>query len=306
MTRDDSTTFTFEHDGLRLAGRLWGARAASAADDALLPIVCLPGLTRNSRDFAAFAYAVRQRDPERMIVAFDYRGRGLSQQAGTAETYTVPAEAADTIAGLAHLGIARAVFVGTSRGALIIHALAAMHPACLAGAVLNDAGPRIETEGLRHIRDTVGVVESHADWDAAIAAVATANAASFPALSHDDFARMARAGFTEREGKIVGDYDRKLLDPLRIMDLDTALPELWDAFDLMQAIPLLVIRGENSSLFSRDTVAQMADRHQGMETIEVAGQGHAPFLETAGLPERILTFVKRAERRGGGAEAASS
>ena len=297
MSGDDSTTFYFDNDGLRLAGRIWnGPEKTSGGSDGEtpLPIVCLPGLTRNSRDFGALAGAILAEDPRRTIIAFDYRGRGLSQYADSPQAYTVPAEAADTIAGLDHLGISRAVFVGTSRGALVIHAIAAMRPDLLAGAVFNDAGPRLETEGLRHIRDTVGVVESFPDWENATDAVAAASAATFPALSRDDFARMALAGFIERDGMIVGDYDARLLEPLRIMDLDQPLPDLWEAFDRMKAVPLLVIRGEHSTLFSRETVSEMAGRHEKMEAVTVEGQGHAPFLETAGLPARILEFARQA------------
>ena len=295
MAPTDGKPFFFDHDGLRLAGRLWGeiGRSSDAGAPAPLPIVCLPGLTRNSGDFAELARLIRSQDPARPVVAFDYRGRGLSEYASDSEAYTQPAEAVDTLAGLGHLGISRAVFVGTSRGALVIHLIAAMRLPAIAGAVFNDAGPRLEIEGLRLIRDTVGVVESFADWQHAVDAVAASLGPSFPAMGHEDFERMARAGFIERDGTVVGDYDPRLLEPLRAMDLAADLPELWELFDLMKAVPLLVVRGEHSGLFSRETVATMKARHAAMEAIEVAGQGHAPFLETAGLPEKILEFAQR-------------
>ncbi|WP_176222849.1 alpha/beta hydrolase [Aurantimonas sp. 22II-16-19i] len=295
MAPTDGEPFFFDHDGLRLAGRFWGGIGQSGDDGAPapLPIVCLPGLTRNSRDFAELARLIREPDPTRPVLSFDFRGRGLSQYAEGPEAYTVPAEAADTLAGLDHLGISRAVFVGTSRGALVIHLIAAMRLSAIAGAVFNDAGPRIETEGLRQIRDTVGMVESFANWESAANAVAASLGPSFPAASRQDFERMARAGFTERGGRILGNYDLRLLEPLRAMDLSADLPELWAFFDLMKAIPLLVIRGETSALFSRATVAAMTERHDDLEAIEVAGQGHAPFLESGGLPERIRGFAQR-------------
>ncbi|MBO0905750.1 alpha/beta fold hydrolase [Jiella sonneratiae] len=294
MATSDGEPFFFEHGGLRLAGRAWGEIPGRAA--APLPLVCLPGLTRNSRDFAAFARHVRERDPARAVVAVDYRGRGLSEWAEDAEAYSVPAEAADTLAGLDHLGISRAVFVGTSRGTLVIHLIAAMRLDVIAGAVFNDAGPRLETAGLKLIRDTVGVTESFADWESAVDAVVAANAAGFPASPRADFERMARAGFVARDGRIHGDYDPALLLPLRTMDLDQPLPELWEAFDLLKAVPLLVIRGGHSALFSVETVAEMKTRHPNLAAIEIAGQGHAPFLETADLPERILHLAREADR----------
>ena len=300
MATRDGEPFFYDHDGLRLAGRLWGkigkdGETGDAEAPAPLPIVCLPGLTRNSRDFTEVARLIRERQPDRPVVAFDYRGRGLSAYADGPDAYTVPTEAADTLAGLDHLGISRAVFVGTSRGALVIHLIAAMRLSAIACAVFNDAGPRLETEGLRHIRDTVGIVESFADWEAAVDTVAASLGPTFPAMTREDFERMARAGFIERDGGIFGDYDPRLLEPLRTMDLDGdgALPELWDLFELMKAIPFLVVRGENSALFSAETLIEMTMRHEAIETVTVAGQGHAPFLETAGLPERIRGFAQR-------------
>jgi hypothetical protein len=53
----------------------------------------------------------------------------------------------------------------------------------------------------------------------------------------------------------------------------------------------MAIRGANSTLLSADTLAEMEKRHPGMISITVAGQGHAPLLETGVLPQRIATFI---------------
>ncbi|MEX6507133.1 alpha/beta fold hydrolase [Jiella sp. M17.18] len=278
----------YTHDGLQLAARIYGR-----LDDARLPLVCLSGLTRNARDFHSLAVILRGSPQRRPVIAFDYRGRGRSDHAARAEDYTVPAEAADIAAGLDHLGVTRAIFLGTSRGALVIQILAASRPDLLAGAIFNDAGPRIEAEGLRQIRDTVGRVESFPDWNAAVDAVVAANRPAFPALSRDDFERFARAAFIERGGRIVGDYDPQLLEPLATMDLGADLPELWDLFAIMRAVPMLVIRGETSMLFAEATVDRMAKMHPDLQRVTVAGQGHAPMLETGDLPASIAGFVER-------------
>ena len=225
------------------------------------------------------------------MVAFDYRGRGLSDRAADAAAYALPLEMADVVAGLAHLGIRRAVFVGTSRGALLIHRLAVAHPELLAGAVLNDAGPRLELEGLLAIKGYVGKAGVLPDWRAATALVARINRPTFPALTQADFERMARATFTQTPAGIVADYDPHLADGLRDIGPTTAPPELWDAFAALRSVPTMVIRGEHSMLLARETVRRMMLEHPGLEAVEVAGQGHAPLLETAGLPERIAAFA---------------
>ncbi|GGD93107.1 alpha/beta hydrolase [Aureimonas endophytica] len=283
-----ATLLHYSHDGLRLAVRLWGSLG-----EPRLPFVCLPGLTRNSRDFAGFAEAVRAGPTPRPVVAFDYRGRGASDRAGDAATYTLGHEMADVLAGLDHLGIARAIFVGTSRGALMLHLLAMAEPDRLAAAVLNDAGPRLEIEGLLAIKAYVGRTGLLPDWTAATEAVRRINAETFPALTEANFARMARANFRETEDGIVADYDPRLADGLTAIEAETALPELWEGFAALSALPVLVLRGEHSALLSRETVRRMAEAHPRLEAIEVSGQGHAPLLETADLPRRIGEFASR-------------
>ncbi|WP_333782886.1 hypothetical protein [Nitratireductor aquibiodomus] len=59
---------------------------------------------------------------------------------------------------------------------------------------------------------------------------------------------------------------------------------------------MLAIRGENSRLLSSRTLEEMAARHPTMQQIVVAGQGHAPLLETGALPKEIAAFIRRAEK----------
>lgn len=286
----DVETFFFESDdGLRLSGR----RHPGAFSHAL-PLVCLPGLTRNARDFDALAEAIACLPGSPPLIAFDYRGRGRSAWAADPSSYTVPREAADVLTGLAHLGIKRAVFVGTSRGALIIQVLALLQPRLIAGAVLNDAGPRIEAEGLALIRAYLTGQPPAPDWETATARVRAALGATFPALTDADFAEYATAGHTETAAGIVGDYDPRLTEALALLDLDQPLPELWPAFAALHAVPVLVIRGEHSRLLSRETVKTMGEQHPALRAIEVAGQGHAPLLETGELPLEILALAARA------------
>jgi pimeloyl-ACP methyl ester carboxylesterase len=54
---------------------------------------------------------------------------------------------------------------------------------------------------------------------------------------------------------------------------------------------MLVIRGGNSDILSADTLAAMAVRHPGMETIDVPGQGHVPLLEGDEIVSRVVRFV---------------
>jgi pimeloyl-ACP methyl ester carboxylesterase len=69
---------------------------------------------------------------------------------------------------------------------------------------------------------------------------------------------------------------------------------MWPQFGGLKSRPLLVVRGENSDLLSKEVLQRMAEEHPDLSHVEVLGQGHAPLLHTAGLPNRILAFLETA------------
>lgn len=278
-------------DGLRLHARVYGETIPGP--DA---IVCLPGLTRNARDFHELALhlSASAKTPRR-VVAFDYRGRGLSDYDPDWKKYDVGVEAADVLAGMVALDVAAGWFVGTSRGGLIVHVLAAMRPTVLKAVVLNDIGPVVEGEGLAHIRSYLERAPKPGSIEDAVAIQRAVHGAAFPALTDADWRRFVAAIYREEDGVPVADFDPALLNGLRSFDLSKPLPQLWQQFEGLAAIPMLAIRGENSKLLSAETLSEMAKRHPACETVTVSGQGHAPLLETAGLPARIAAFLDRAD-----------
>lgn len=278
-------------DGLRLHARVYGE-----ANSGHWPVVCLPGLTRNARDFHELAlYLSTQSERPRKIVAFDYRGRGQSAYDPDTSHYNVGVEAGDILAGLAALNIAEAAFIGTSRGGLIIHVLGAMQPAVLKAIVLNDIGPVIEADGLAHIRSYLDPAPKPKTRAEAVSAQRGAHGSDFPALTEADWERMVSALYRETDHGLMPDFDPRLLETLAGLDLSKPLPDLWPQFEALAAVPLLAIRGANSRLLSAETIREMGRRHSGMEAITVYGQGHAPFLETDSLPGAIAAFLDRAE-----------
>ena len=280
-------------DGLNLHARIYGAPG-----DATLAVVCLPGLTRNARDFHDLALALSG-DPARprRVVAFDYRGRGLSAYDRDWKNYTVPTETGDIVAGLTALGVEHGVFIGTSRGGLIIHMLAAIRPAVLKAVILNDIGPVVEGEGLAHIRAYLERAPKPQTFADAVAIQRAAHGTAFSALEDSDWARMVDALYRRDDGALAPDFDPKLLNMLGEFDLNKPLPELWPQFDGLASIPLLAIRGANSKLLSAKTLAEMARRHPDCQAVTVEGQGHAPMLETGALPQIIRDFISRAEQK---------
>jgi len=280
-------------DGLKLHARIYGEANTDA-----WPVVCLPGLTRNARDFHELAlYLSSNVERPRKVVAFDYRGRGHSDHDPDIGHYNVGVEAGDVLAGLSALGIAQAAFIGTSRGGLIIHVLGALKPEVLKAIVLNDIGPVIEVGGLAHIRSYLDRAPKPKTFAGAVENQRRAHGADFPALADADWARMVAAICRETDVGWVPDFDPGLVDTLAGLDFSKPLPDLWPQFDALAAVPLLAIRGANSKLLSTATLEEMRRRHPGMETITVEGQGHAPFLETGDLPGKIAAFLDQAENQ---------
>jgi len=280
-------------DGLKLHARIYGE-----TNSGHWPVVCLPGLTRNARDFHELAlYLSARAVVPRKAVAFDYRGRGQSAYDPDAKNYNVGIEAGDILAGLAAIGIENAAFIGTSRGGLIIHVLRAMRPEALKAIVLNDIGPVIEADGLAHIRSYLDPSPRPKILAEALSAQRSVHGADFPALADADWERMVWALNRQTDQGLVPDFDPKLVETLAGLDLAQPLATLWPQFEALAAIPLLAIRGANSKLLSVATLEEMGRRHPAMQTITIEGQGHAPFLETGTLPSAIAGFLDQAERQ---------
>ena len=285
MIPETSLWFTSQ-DSLKLHARRYGA-------DGGPDVVCLAGLTRNHRDFDGLARHLAATGFR--VTAFDSRGRGPSEKAKSIEDYTVVTEAHDVLAGMAAFGIDHAGFIGTSRGGLIMHLLTGMRPAAMKAAVLNDIGPEIEPDGLFQIKGYLENAPRPQTWEEAVAVQKAVHGKAFPALLDEDWARHARAIYREDEkGRIVADFDPLIAATLKALQADTPLATLWPQFDGFGAIPLMVIRGETSRLLSPRVFDEMCSRHPGCEAITIAGQGHAPMLDTADLPRRIAAFLAKA------------
>ena len=277
-------------DGLKLYARDYGGDDPRTAER--MPVVCLAGLTRNSRDFHELAELLSA-DPgtPRRVVTIDTRGRGNSEWDSDPAHYNVPQETGDVIAGCEALGIDKAAFIGTSRGGLILHVLAAMKPSLIGAVILNDVGPAIGMEGLRLIQSYLSRRSVFSSYDEAVKALKIVHSAAFPTVSDAEWMVFAKATFRETDKGVEPDHDPAIAAAMASVDLSQPLPELWDQFDLFRAVPLMTIRGENSVLLTKDILDRMAQRNPAMEIVSVPGQGHAPILHVDGTGERIRTFL---------------
>ncbi|MES2491672.1 MAG: alpha/beta hydrolase [Pseudomonadota bacterium] len=283
MTQFDDCYWSSE-DGLRLHYRDYHGRGDR------LPIVCLPGLTRNARDFEDVAARLAG---EWRILCPEMRGRGDSAYARDSDTYN-PVQYVRDIQGLLEdAGIARFIAIGTSLGGLMTMLLAAMAPGTVVGAVLNDIGPEIAPAGLARIRDYVGQGRSFPTWMHAARAMEEVHAASFPRFGLAEWLRMAKQVMTlGQNGRIVFDYDMRIAEPFGRAEGGAGV-DLWPAFDALEGVPLLCLRGELSDIFLVETMARMAQRMPGAEMVTIADVGHAPTLDE---PEAVAAIDRLLSR----------
>lgn len=287
-------------DGLSLAVRIFepvgGATAPESPAEERFPLLCLPGLSRNSRDFIELGrYFATHPTAPRRVIAVDYRGRGLSDSDPNWRNYQPVVEAHDVLAISTALGIDRAVLVGTSRGGIIAMLIGALRPAMIAGVVLNDIGPVLEGTGLARIKSYLSNPRHVGSWDEAVKLSRSYSEAQFPGLSAEDWRATASAYFTESRSGLVPQYDPNLRKTVVDIDVTEKIPPLWPQFMSLARVPILAIRGEFSDILSPRTLSEMAIRHPRLEQITVPGQGHAPLLRDEPTLQVIAAFAKRVE-----------
>jgi pimeloyl-ACP methyl ester carboxylesterase len=260
-----------------------GARLAYRDEGAGLPLLCLPGLTRSMADFD---YLVPHLPPVRLI-RMDYRGRGGSDWTG-ASTYTVPTEGKDALALLDHLGVDRAVILGTSRGGLIGMFLGAIARDRLLGLILNDVGPEIARDGLTRIFDYVG--RNPAGKTHAGLAERLAQSPGFAGVPMSRWLEEAQKHSIETPDGLRIPYDPALREAF-LAAFDGPPVDLWPLFDALAGLPLALIRGANSDLLSPETVATMRARRPDMGFAEVPDRAHIPFLDEPEAVTLIRAFL---------------
>ncbi|WP_447762112.1 alpha/beta fold hydrolase [Sphingopyxis panaciterrae] len=271
--REWSDHYWWSGDGVRLHARIY---AGPEGTEAAPPVLCMPGLARNARDFEAVAPFVAQR---RKVIVIEFRGRGESAYAKDPMTYVPLTYVQDVVGLLDELEIQRFAVIGTSLGGLVAMLMAASLPGRLVGAVLNDVGPELETAGLERIRDYIGTGGSQPTWIHAARAFAELNGAVYPGHELHDWLRLTKR--THRltpEGRIVTDYDKQIAAPLRVPNSDGGV-DLWPAYQALGDGPMLILRGERSDILSHAAAEKMTTKLPRARLVEVPGVGHAPTLD---------------------------
>ncbi len=280
------SVFVTAPDGLRLHVRRYGERGRG------LPIVCLPGLTRNGADFHELATALTGDAAQpRLVITIDSRGRGRSDHDPNPENYSFSVELADVIAVITALEIGPAIFLGTSRGGILTMLLGAARPTAIAGAILNDIGPVIDVKGLMRIKGYAGKLPTPRSYEEGADILRRLGDAQFPGLAAEGWLTQAKQIWWQENGAMVLAYDTRIASTLENIDVERPPPALWAQFDSLARVPLMMIRGANSDILSVATLDAMRERRLDIDILEVPDQGHAPLLAEPDVIARIAAFV---------------
>ena len=282
MRKHHNDHFYQSADALTLFYRTYGER------NDRLPVVCLPGLTRNSRDFRALAQHLT---PDWWVVCPDLRGRGLSAHDPNHHNYVPATYVKDVIALLDELDIERAIFIGTSLGGIVSMAIVATNATRVAAVVLNDIGPEIDPAGLERIRTYVGKQTPVTNWNEAMAQARETHGATAPDLDHARWLDYARNVYREdADGIPQLDMDPKIGDASREAAPTPADP--WALWQPMADVPTLVLRGETSDILSTATLQRMQEEKPDLMTATIPNRGHAPLLDEPASRRAIDQFLE--------------
>ena len=285
MSTSYTESFWSSHDGLRLYARTYAGPRTSGAT-----VLCLHGLTRNSRDFEDLAPHLQQR--ARVIVP-DVRGRGRSARDPNPQNYQPAVYLQDIITLLDAVGAQKVTVIGTSMGGMLAMMMAAGHRDRVAAIVLNDMGPEIDPVGLERIKGYAGRLPPPKNWDDAVAQTKTMFGNAWPNLSAERWSALARRGYREDgNGVVTVDADPMIGEMLRAAPAATAT--LWPFWKALRGIPMLAIRGAQSDILSAATFAKMKAENPELVQLEVPHRGHAPLLDEPECIAAIDAFLSPA------------
>jgi len=258
------------HDGLRLYARDYAGPAADAPT-----VLCLHGLTRNSRDFEDLAPHLAK--SYRVIVP-DLRGRGFSERDPQWRNYHPGTYVQDVLALLAAADAPRVVVIGTSLGGMLAMMLGYGHRPRIAGIILNDVGPEFDPVGLERIKQYAGRLAPVRTWPEAVAQLRAVYGDAWPGLTADRWAVLARRGYRANAAGVVEvDADPNIGEALRAAP--AVMVDLWPLWKALADLPTLAIRGANSDILSAATFARMKSENPALRQLVVADRGHVPLLD---------------------------
>jgi pimeloyl-ACP methyl ester carboxylesterase len=288
MPEDIRLNYTHEYftngDGLKLHYRDYNVASENA------PVVlCMPGLTRTSKDFIHVAESLM--DTCR-VICLDKRGRGLSEWDNDPSRYHPGTYVNDALELIAHLGLDSIHAIGTSMGGLMTILMQAAKPGVIKSAIINDIGPEVDPEGIKRIQNNIGTTPELKTWADAEKYVEQTAKHIFPYFDAEDWKWFAGITYAEKDGEIVASYDPAITQNFNSVSAEQSMPDMWPVFEGLKNVPILIIRGETSDLLMESTLERMEREYPLLTGVTVPKAGHAPMLHEKEAAEAIADFAE--------------
>lgn len=252
-------------------------------------IICLHGLTRNSHDFDFLATALAE---QYQVIAVDLPGRGQSDWLTVPSDYNFPIYINDLRVLLNHIGVTQVDLIGTSMGGWIGMILASQHPSHVRRLILNDIGPFISQSELQRLASNIQKRPAFfSNFSQAMHFIREINA-QFGQLTQAQWEHLTRHSIRQRtDGYYELRYDPNILQAM-LKDPKSLVhdAEIWHTWRAVHC-PVLVIRGEQSTLLTEETISQMLAIHPNTQVARIAGVGHAPTLMNKEQIQPIQEFL---------------
>jgi pimeloyl-ACP methyl ester carboxylesterase len=259
---------TYQGSGLRLAGESYG-------DETDPPVILLHGGGQTRHAWRTSARTLAEHGWH--THAIDLRGHGDSEWAPDGD-YTIDGFASD-LRAVASAMDQRPVVVGASLGgltSLIAHAESDPPGTLLAGIVLVDVAPKIESAGVARIGE---FMTAHLDGFASLEEVADAVAAYNPHRPRPtDLSGLAKNVRQRDDGRWYWHWDPAFVGG-KFGSVDETRSSVLDSNRLEDAarsltIPTLLVRGRMSDLLSEEGAQALLDLVPQARLVDVAGAGH--------------------------------
>jgi pimeloyl-ACP methyl ester carboxylesterase len=256
----------------RIACYEWGDRQNSKV------VICIHGLTRNSRDFDFLARSLAS---DYRVIAMDMPGRGKSDPLARKEWYQNGVYAQDVLAVFHHLSLQKVQWVGTSMGGLIGMIIASIPQSPITRMVLNDIGAAIPVSGLKRIAEYVRLPLTFAHRDE-ITQHLRSILKPFGISDEEAFQHLVEHGIeTTEEGRYRLNYHpaigESFADAFLHAEDETAEINIWPIWEMVPC-PVLLLRGQKSDIFPLPVAKRMMHNRPDTELIEFPDVGHAPSL----------------------------
>lgn len=258
-----------------------------------IPLVCLAGLQRNMSDFSDFVgYFRRLGTGNWPVVLIDLPGRGRADDRRNAGDYNSLTDAGDVADVLAALGINRAIILGQGHGGQVAMALAATHPLLVAGTILLDAGPMVDSRGIVRLRNNLKHIDSLRGARRVAAGLRRMLAGDYPELSEEALDALAeRSHVIDKRGRARPLFDERLLAPLEAISFDDVLTPQWPLFDALNGVPMMILRTQLTDQLRRETYEEMVRRRPDALALTIAGQGSPALFDQHEEIEAVAGFV---------------